>query len=210
MGRFISADNFASTGQGVVGHNMFAYCNNSPVAYIDASGDLPQAVTDKLLHDAVLAMIAFEQPNLSMTQTCIYYNGENIWGGFGYCDLFNTATGEVWELKKESQSRSCRTSSALAQLTRYTTGKLKHYPNLQLRFPKETQINSGSFSFKAAGYIYDVSYWSENNGILRYRYNRTETDLRKTVEVIATVAVFAIMCVTPYAIPGVGAYMLIS
>ena len=210
VGRFISADNFASTGQGVVGHNMFAYCNNSPVAYIDASGDLPQAVTDKLVHDAVLAMIAFEQPNLSMTQTCIYYNGENIWGGFGYCDLFNTATGEVWELKKESQSRSCRTSSALAQLTRYTTGKLKHYPNLQLRFPKETQINSGSFSFKAAGYIYDVSYWSENNGILRYRYNRTETDLRKTVEVIATVAVFAIMCVTPYAIPGVGAYMLIS
>ena len=48
------------------------------------------------------------------------------------------------------------------------------------------------------------------DGILRYRYNRTETDLRKTVEVIATVAVFAIMCVTPYAIPGVGAYMLIS
>ena len=101
VGRFISADNFASTGQGIVGHNMFAYCNNNPAACVDGDGDIPQAVTDKLVHDAVLAMIAFEQPNLSMTQTCIYYNGENIWGGFGYCDLFNTVTGEVWELKKQ-------------------------------------------------------------------------------------------------------------
>ena len=153
VGRFISVDDFASTGYSVVGHNMFAYCNNNPLAYVDESGDLPQAVTDKLVHDAVLAMIVFQQPNLSMTQTCIYYNGENIWGGFGYCDLFNTVTGEVWELKKDSQSRSCKTSSALAQLTRYTTGKLKHYPNLQLRLPDKTQISGGSFSFTAAGYI---------------------------------------------------------
>ena len=210
VGRFISADNFASTGQGIVGHNMFAYCNNNPAACVDGDGDIPQAVTDKLVHDAVLAMIAFEQPNLSMTQTCIYYNGENIWGGFGYCDLFNTVTGEVWELKKDSQSRSCRTSSALAQLTRYTTGKLKHHPDLQLKFPNATKINSGNFSFKAAGYIYDVSYWSENNGILRYRYTRTETNLRKTVEAIATIAVFAVMLATPYGILGAGAsYMLI-
>ena len=29
--RFINADSYASTGQGFVGTNMFAYCNNSPV-----------------------------------------------------------------------------------------------------------------------------------------------------------------------------------
>ena len=38
MGRFINADAFASTGQGVLGNNMFAYCGNNPVMYNDALG----------------------------------------------------------------------------------------------------------------------------------------------------------------------------
>ena len=37
-GRFINADGYASTGQGVLGNNMFAYCNNNPVMYSDPSG----------------------------------------------------------------------------------------------------------------------------------------------------------------------------
>ncbi len=36
--RFISADSYTSTGQGFVGYNMFAYCNNNPVIYFDATG----------------------------------------------------------------------------------------------------------------------------------------------------------------------------
>ena len=38
IGRFINADSYASTGQGLVGHNMFAYCRNNPVCRIDVSG----------------------------------------------------------------------------------------------------------------------------------------------------------------------------
>ena len=30
-GRFINADEFVSTGQGILGNNMFAYCGNNPV-----------------------------------------------------------------------------------------------------------------------------------------------------------------------------------
>ena len=37
-GRFISADNYPSTGQGLTGNNMFAYCGNNPVARKDSSG----------------------------------------------------------------------------------------------------------------------------------------------------------------------------
>ena len=37
--RFINADSFASTGQGFTGTNMFAYCNNNPVALADSNGD---------------------------------------------------------------------------------------------------------------------------------------------------------------------------
>lgn len=38
VGRFINADAFASTGQGLLGNNMFAYCLNNPVKYGDYSG----------------------------------------------------------------------------------------------------------------------------------------------------------------------------
>ena len=38
MHRFINADSLASTGQGIVGTNMFAYCLNNPLIYIDVYG----------------------------------------------------------------------------------------------------------------------------------------------------------------------------
>lgn len=40
MGRFINGDAFASTGQGLLGNNMFAYCGNNPVNYADPTGTL--------------------------------------------------------------------------------------------------------------------------------------------------------------------------
>ena len=36
--RFINADSYISTGQGVLGYNMFAYCGNNPVNYVDYTG----------------------------------------------------------------------------------------------------------------------------------------------------------------------------
>ena len=38
IGRFLNADVFASTGQGFVGNNMFAYCLNNPIINLDESG----------------------------------------------------------------------------------------------------------------------------------------------------------------------------
>ena len=36
--RFLNADGLASTGQGILGTNMFAYCGNDPVAFCDPRG----------------------------------------------------------------------------------------------------------------------------------------------------------------------------
>ena len=205
IGRFINADGLVATGQGLLGNNMFAYCLNNPAFYADESGDIPQAVTDKIVHDMVLAHICANQANLSWTGTCIYYNGEDFWGGWGFCDLYNTQTGEVWELKKNSGSYSCRTSTALGQLTKYTNGRLKDNKKLKLHMPYKTTINSGSFSFTQNGYIYDVSYWSEGNGILRYTYDRRKTEERKTAEAVVTIlAIATLVIVAPYAVPAYG------
>lgn len=49
LGRFINADSYASTGQGFLGYNMFAYCGNRPLVTVDFFGDLPntcQMLTD--------------------------------------------------------------------------------------------------------------------------------------------------------------------
>ena len=41
MGRFINADAYTSTGQGILGNNMFAYCENRPIIYVDFGGSKP-------------------------------------------------------------------------------------------------------------------------------------------------------------------------
>ena len=38
VGRFLSADVYLSTGQGVLGGNMWAYCLNNPIIFADTSG----------------------------------------------------------------------------------------------------------------------------------------------------------------------------
>ena len=39
IGRFINADEYTSTGQGLLGNNMFAYCGNNPAINVDTSGN---------------------------------------------------------------------------------------------------------------------------------------------------------------------------
>ena len=44
--RFINADSLSSTGQGFLGTNMFAYCNNCPTIYHDPSGHAISPLTN--------------------------------------------------------------------------------------------------------------------------------------------------------------------
>jgi len=46
IGRFLNADAFAATGQGVLGNNMFAYCGNNPVANVEIGGFFWDTVFD--------------------------------------------------------------------------------------------------------------------------------------------------------------------
>ncbi len=46
VGRFLNADGYVSTGQGVLGYNMFAYCLNNPINMADYNGEDAIYVTD--------------------------------------------------------------------------------------------------------------------------------------------------------------------
>ena len=45
-GRFLNADTLVSTGQGLLGNNMFAYCRNNPVVRKDRSGTADIQIAD--------------------------------------------------------------------------------------------------------------------------------------------------------------------
>ena len=49
--RFLNADTYASTEQGILGHNMFAYCLNSPISYDDSFGNWPSVCNTVLVND---------------------------------------------------------------------------------------------------------------------------------------------------------------
>ena len=74
MGRFINADAFTSTGQGILGNNMFAYCSNNPVNYADENGQsailalLIDAGIDGLVGGFVNAVCTFSTTG-SLTET---------------------------------------------------------------------------------------------------------------------------------------------
>ena len=180
VGRFINADGFTSTGQGFLGNNMYAYCLNNPISFVDSLGAVPEAVTAGRIHNAVLKEICDKNPNLRRDKTYTFYNGYDRTDGYGFCDLYNLKTGEVWELKKESLSRSCLTEMALEQLTRYINGSIKGMPdNVHPSFPK-TRIPGGRFQYPKTNPIYEVEYWDEGNGILRYRYTEITDQNKQT------------------------------
>ena len=45
IARFLNADSYASTGQGIIGTNMFAYCNNNPATFSDPTGTFVIEIT---------------------------------------------------------------------------------------------------------------------------------------------------------------------
>ena len=52
VSRFINADRYASTGDGIVGYNMFAYCDNNPINRLDETGEIWNFVAGALLGTA--------------------------------------------------------------------------------------------------------------------------------------------------------------
>ena len=58
-GRFLNADGYVSTGAGMLGYNMFAYCNNNPVMFTDPTGDFPFLIL-------VVAVVAIALPSCAI------------------------------------------------------------------------------------------------------------------------------------------------
>ena len=58
VGRFINSDEYASTGQGLLGNNMYAYCQNNPVKHIDSQGTFINTITGAVVGGIIGAINA--------------------------------------------------------------------------------------------------------------------------------------------------------
>ena len=56
--RFINADSYASTGQGLIGYNAFAYCNNNPIIAADYDGEWLNIVIGAVVGAAINVIVA--------------------------------------------------------------------------------------------------------------------------------------------------------
>ena len=90
-------------------------------------------------------------------------------GFWGFADLVNSRTGEVWEVKKDTVS----TTSATKQLAKYVTGKLHidQYLELHVGGSQGTVITERRIIKHFGPLTYHVHYWDCGNGIIQYRYD---------------------------------------
>ena len=66
LSRFMNADSMSDTGTGVVGTNMFAYCNNSPVGFIDPKGYAFEKILPLFsrLALAIMSILSYNSTNI--------------------------------------------------------------------------------------------------------------------------------------------------
>ena len=87
LGRFNSADNYPTTGQGFTGNNMFAYCGNNPVSREDDGGDFWHIVAGA----AIGAVVSFTASVVGY----IVLGNEIDWAGAGISAAFGAASGAL-------------------------------------------------------------------------------------------------------------------
>ena len=167
--RFLNADSYASTGQGFLGYNMFAYCGNNSVNVVDESGDYPIWISlfedgdYGFIHRAVQLHIVSKYPGVSKEGRI--YNKD---GSFcGRADLYKS-DGSIWEVK------TAKTGSATAelQLSRYC-GKGQTIGKNRATTKRGTSgifpgYFSGSFPLICGDDSYTVFYYTPQPGVVLY------------------------------------------
>jgi len=168
LGRFISPDSYLSTGQGILGHNMYAYCNNNPVNRVDYGGDRSNFVEILLsgeltwpgeIHRAVQKHIAgLGNPNDWEIE-------HHLPGGFRVDLVYKGKY--AYEIKPFTYNNPLKRVAAIAQLQGYiqlSGGTLQTgQPNI---------YTNGTFEHGS----YIVTYYYMGDGLIFYNATRKKED----------------------------------
>ena len=165
-GRFINADSFVSTGQGLLGNNMFAYCGNNPVLGYDPTGTRVQlwsTLFDEhdpgFIHRAVQAHIIVSG----------LFEKELYLPGIGRADIYDPATLEIWEIKHGGNSAAMQNERMLlagGQINRYI--KDSKELNKRIYIKGHAGAFTGAFVINCGKMSCLVAYTTPIDGVILY------------------------------------------
>lgn len=168
IGRFISPDKFATTGQSVLGANMFAYCLNDPTNRVDLEGfaGIWWTLIDDHEMGFIHKMVEREIERLSLGTVAT----EITLSGGGRADLVDRFTGEVWEIKHASTDPAGRAAQAYNQVKGYLGQEGVGLRGIGIKttdFGEEGRFN-GAFMLMHGTSLYVVTYCTPSQGVVLY------------------------------------------
>ncbi len=101
IGRFINADGYVTTGQGVLSYNMFAYCMNNPIAFSDPSGCSAISVIVAIAIVAVFAITLSSCSSNESTSTVSPYSNQANCYAYAMKLENDPRTGEPFQSKPQ-------------------------------------------------------------------------------------------------------------
>ena len=165
--RFISADTFVSTGQGILSYNMFAYCLNNPIKNIDVDGQVPvpTLMDYYYIHKHVQYDIVEDYGYAMEVRTYSIL-------GKGSLDLYDPTTNQYYEVKSIGQSGLFTTD---IQMQKYDVSYICDWRFIGYRFlasPNRGQLMiRGSCQYS----YWDISYEANGDGLITYVPKINET-----------------------------------
>ena len=136
--------------------NLYVYCINNPIVLCDSLGE---AATSGQIHNWVVRDIWIRYMPVGMLRdVTIDYPS----GGYGFADLVNVITREVWEVKRVTVSES----TAVKQLDKYIAGSIRRENGTGKKLEKGgtiTTIPKADIIRIYGDTIYRISYWTVLN-----------------------------------------------
>jgi RHS repeat-associated protein len=192
-GRFINADMLVSTGQGVLGSNMFAYCMNDPANLTDQLGLFPGI--DLVLFD-FYAMHIMTQIQCAMDYGFVMEISVECGDGRGRLDLYDPVHNVFYEVKSIGCVDGYDTDN---QIDRYDISYIRDTKRNKDKLGKESigknpnkgmdSSIKGSFQYS----IYDIEYKYYKPGLIVYdkKTNWESVKVLALCTVIASVGILS-------------------
>ena len=138
LGRFLNADSYASTGQGIIGCNMFVYCLNSPAGYIDITGNTARFLTFCCIYDG---SGSGEKTIVDLTDILNEFMRENAKILQEFYDEHSYASSLIFFYNNVKDGGAL--DIKLQEDWKFEEGKSYYYNGIELRYDDPGNINFG-------------------------------------------------------------------
>ena len=163
-GRFLNADGYINANGDLIGFNMFAYCSNNPVMFVDYTGSriLPfwELSFPGEIHNEVVKKIV-ERTGLERV-----LNAEVRINSKSRADLVDFDSKEIYEVKPVTYLAVDKMNKAFEQIHRYIDGFNEKTPSQG--YHAGESIPGYKFQYKQ----YLVSYWYYKDGLILYSFKK--------------------------------------